>query len=178
MLRMLAFKPATTETVTQKPKPPINKATQQQAPLKPVQTESPNIATEQPSKPDNTGHSWVDMIEIMKLESLTKELANNCLLESLDNEVCKLRLDASHQQLLTASRKSKLQQALQDYRGAALKLVIDLEQNAIATPAVQLAKAKEDKQQAAVDAINSDANIKALKEHFDARIMPGTIEPV
>jgi DNA polymerase III subunit gamma/tau len=43
---------------------------------------------------------------------------------------------------------------------------------------VQVVKEREDKQQAAVDAINSDENIQALKDHFDARVMPGTIEPV
>jgi DNA polymerase-3 subunit gamma/tau len=67
---------------------------------------------------------------------------------------------------------------LQAYRGTALKLVINTEKAAIDTPAVQLAKAREDRQQAAVDAINSDENIQALKEHFDARVLPGTIEPV
>jgi DNA polymerase-3 subunit gamma/tau len=33
-------------------------------------------------------------------------------------------------------------------------------------------------QQAAVDAINSDENILALKEHLGARVMPGTTEPI
>jgi len=41
---------------------------------------------------------------------------------------------------------------------------------------VQLAKEREDKQLAAVNAINSDENIQALKDHFDARVLPGTIE--
>jgi DNA polymerase-3 subunit gamma/tau len=67
---------------------------------------------------------------------------------------------------------------LQDYRGAALKLVINIVQANIETPAIQSARNAEERQQAAVDAINSDANIQALKEHFDARVMPGTIEPV
>jgi len=41
-----------------------------------------------------------------------------------------------------------------------------------------LTKEREDKQQAAVEAINSDHNIQALKDHFDARVLPGTTEPV
>jgi len=59
-----------------------------------------------------------------------------------------------------------------------LKLVITTEKTTVATPAVQLTKAREDKQQAAVDAINADENVQALKEHLGARIMPGTIEPI
>ena len=71
-----------------------------------------------------------------------------------------------------------MQKALQAYRGKPLKLVVKAKKTTIDTPAVQLTKEREDKQQAAVDAINSDHNIQALKEHFDARVMPGTIEPV
>jgi DNA polymerase III subunit gamma/tau len=184
MLRMLTFKPVATESMPIKPKqlPLPNSTTKQQLAIKVEQVKSPEfiaekIAQEYPSEVSHN-HNWIDMIEIMKLESLTRELANNCVLEYINNEACKLLLDASHQQLLTSTREKKLQQALQDYRGAPLKLVINIERADIATPAVLLAKDKEDRQQAAVHAINSDANIRALKEHFDARIMPGTIEPV
>ena len=41
-----------------------------------------------------------------------------------------------------------------------------------------LIKEREDKQQSAVEAINADPNVLALKEHFDARILPGTTEPI
>jgi DNA polymerase-3 subunit gamma/tau len=184
MLRMLAFRPVTAE-------PKILPSHQQSLPdSKP--TQETTIKVEQPIPPlcvaekvdqqvssqANDNHSWEDMIDIMGLESLTKELANNCVLQQIDNETCTLLLDASHQQLLTASREKKLLQALQNYRGAPIKLVIKIEQAGILTPAVQSAKDKETRQQAAEDAINSDVNILALKEHFDARIMPGTIEPV
>ena len=183
MLRMLAFKPVTAETISTQPKqvPLQNSTTKQQPTINAVQTNASEPVAEKIPQSTNAvsgTHNWADMIDIMQLESFTKELANNCVLEHIDDETCKLRLDASHQQLLTANRKNKLQQALQDYRGAPLKLVIDLEQEKIVTPAVQSVMDKEERQQAAVDAINSDANILALKEHFDARVMPGTIEPV
>ncbi len=184
MLRMLTFKPAVAESIPIKPKQsPLQNPTPKQQPTKQVGQISPpervaENATQNYSDNANANHSWADMIEIMKLESLTKELANNCVLEHIGNETCKLLLDASHQQLLTSTREKKLQQALQDYRGAPLKLVIKIEQAQLETPAVQFVKDQENRQQAAVDAINSDANIQALKEHFDARIMPGTIEPV
>jgi DNA polymerase III subunit gamma/tau len=184
MLRMLTFKPVSTESIPIKPKqaPLPIPTTKQQSAIKIELIKSPELVAEkiaqEYSGAVNSNHSWVDMIAIMKLESLTRELANNCILELIDNQICKLHLDASHQQLLTPTREKKLQQALQDYRGAPLKLVIKIERADIQTPAVQSARDKEDKQQAAVDAINSDTNVQALKEHFDARVMPGTIEPV
>ncbi|NOU20774.1 MAG: DNA polymerase III subunit gamma/tau, partial [Methyloglobulus sp.] len=181
MLRMLTFKPVTAESMPIKPKQPSSTTKQQLATqmgqIKPPELVAEKIVQEY-SGAVNNNHNWSDMIAIMKLESLTRELANNCVLEHIDNQVCKLHLDASHQQLLTPSREKKLQQALQDYRSAPLKLVIKVEQAEIVTPAIQSARDKENRQQAAVDAINSDANVLALKEHFDARVMPGTIEPV
>ena len=185
MLRMLAFKPITAETTASQSKhsspssqqPRAKQAVQAPAKISPAgaiaETASPTYSGDA-----NEKHDWVDMIAIMKLESLTRELANNCVLEHLDNAVCKLLLDASHQQLLTPGREQKLQQALQEYCGAPVKLVIKVEQAGIETPAVQAAKATEQMQQAAVEAINSDANIQALKEHFDAKVLPGTIAPV
>ncbi|MEQ1557643.1 MAG: DNA polymerase III subunit gamma/tau [Methyloglobulus sp.] len=184
MLRMLAFKPVTTKvTPIRSKQPPLqNPTATPQPPIQIEQTNSPmRVAENITANYSNEAlgnHSWTDMIEIMKLESLTKQLANNCVLKLIDNEVCQLLLDASHQQLHTPTREKKLQQALQNYRGTPLKLTIKIEQAQLETPAVQFAKDQENRQQAAVDAINSDTNIQALKEHFDARVMPGTIEPV
>jgi DNA polymerase III subunit gamma/tau len=185
MLRMLTFKPVSVESTPVKakqtplpsatPKPPSAINVEQ---INPPERVAEKVTQLYSGNVSSVNHSWIDMIEIMKLESFTKELANNCVLEHIDDDVCKLHLDASHQQLLTASREKKLQQALQDYRGAPLKLAIKIEQAQLETPAVQFAKDQEDRQQAAVDAINSDANVLALKEHFGARIMPDTIEPV
>ena len=184
MLRMLAFQPADVENVrllptqakptSQSTNPPMLAASVQPKAVERVAEQQPRSYSENA----NTTHSWVEMIEIMKLESLTRELAHNCVLEHLDDAVCRLLLDAGHQQLLTPVREKKLQQALQDYVGKPLKLVVKVEHAGMETPAVQKAKAQEDRQQGAVDAIAADSNVHALKEYFDARIMPGTIEPV
>jgi len=120
--------------------------------------------------------NWADMIAAMKINGPTREFANNCVLENIDDKVCTLIVDPGY--IRGARAEETLQKALQAYRGTPLKLVINAKKITIDTPAVQLAKEREDKQQAAVDAINSDENIQALKDHFDARIMPGTIEPV
>ncbi|MGZ8096679.1 MAG: DNA polymerase III subunit gamma/tau C-terminal domain-containing protein, partial [Methylosarcina sp.] len=119
-----------------------------------------------------------DLISAMKLTGFTRELANNCVLVSIDDKVCNLILDEGHTHLRRPGSEEKLQKALQTYRGSPLKLVINIEKTTMATPALQQIKDRENKQQAAIEAINSDDNIQALKEHFDARVMPGTIEPV
>lgn len=183
MLRMLTFRPVAVESVPIKQtqiRQTLNK-TDPQSVYHPVKSGQPAIVAEKSSektaipKPDD---NWADMIAAMKINGLTRELANNCVLENIDDTVCTLILDPGHKQLRSARPEENLRKALQAYRGTPLKLVINAKQTTIDTPAVQLTKEREDKQQAAIEAINSDENIQALKEHFDARVMPGTIEPV
>ena len=183
MLRMLTFRPVGTAPEQVKPtqvRQPVNKPEPQPA-YKPTVTGRPAVVSEK-SPPEsvvqNHDANWMEMVAAMKINGLTRELAHNCVLENIDDTVCTLTLDPGHKQLRGTRTEENLQKALQAYRKAPLKLVIMTEKTAVATPAVQLTKAREDKQQAAVDAINSDEKIQALKEHLGARVMPGTTEPI
>jgi DNA polymerase-3 subunit gamma/tau len=74
-----------------------------------------------------------------------------------------------------------LKKALQDYFGQALKLTIEIKavsENDLHTPAVQAVQQRVATQQAAEKAIAEDENVAALKENFDARVVPGSIDPV
>jgi DNA polymerase-3 subunit gamma/tau len=119
--------------------------------------------------------SWNDIIAALKIGGRTRELANNCILEGIDDNVCRLMIDPSFQRVGTIAEE-KLREALQKYYGKPLKLQITPQALQQMTPALEIQKAREDRQQAAVDAINNDPNIQDLKEHFDARILPGSIE--
>ncbi|MDD5580607.1 MAG: DNA polymerase III subunit gamma/tau [Methylobacter sp.] len=183
MLRMLTFRPVAVESTPIKQvqmRQAVNK-TDPQPVYHPLESGQPAIVGEKiPEKiaipkPDT---NWADMIAAMKINGLTRELANNCVIENIDDTVCTLTLNPGHKQLRSARTEENLLKALQAYRGTSLKLVIKTGQTTVDTPAVQLTKEREDKQQAAIEAINSDENVQALKEHFDARVMPGTIEPV
>jgi DNA polymerase-3 subunit gamma/tau len=173
MLRMLTFKPVTLEQTS------VKSAPNQQAAVKPqIITPQPDAGTvhRNESPVDAGDMDWLSMIVAMKLTGPAREFANNCVLENIDDKVCTLIVDPDF--IRGARAEETLQKALQAYRGTPLKLVIKAKKTTQDTPAVQLTKEREDKQQAAVEAINSDHNILALKDHFDARVMPGTIEPV
>jgi DNA polymerase-3 subunit gamma/tau len=88
-----------------------------------------------------------------------------------------LLLDPSFQQIGTKA-EDNLRAALQNYYGKPLKLVISKQAEQQMTPALEIQKAREDRQQAAVDSINADENVQALKDTFGARILPGSIEPL
>jgi DNA polymerase-3 subunit gamma/tau len=177
MLRMLTFKPAAIELLPAK---------SVQASKIETKSHACTVADEQKTAPASnkvavsqmSDNSWPDMILAMNIKGLTKELANNCVLKNIDDKVCNLILDPGHNHLLAGRAQDNLQKALQDYRGTSLKLVITAEKPAADTPAVLITKEREDKQQVAIDAIQTDENVQALKEHFGARVLPGTIEPV
>ncbi len=121
---------------------------------------------------------WAEIIEAIKIRGLSKELANNCLLDKIDDHYCYLTIDPAQQNLLVGKGKTqdKLEKALQNFFGKPLKLKISVKEANDMTPARQIKRDQEDRQQAAVDAINNDENVQALKNHFDARIVPGSIE--
>jgi len=195
MLRMLTFRPTGVASAPAKPTPARQPVTQTQAAVSQAQPAHNQAQTvdNPPPLPEQAGiiaekntqevvkpqhdSTWAEMVAAMKISGLTRELAHNCVLASIDDTVCTLILDSGHKQLRSRRTEENLQKALQAYRKSPLKLVITTEKITVATPAVQLTKAREDRQQAAVDAINSDENVQALKDHLGARVMPGTIEP-
>ena len=195
MLRMLIFKPeraksqtgerqvlqqkkpSTLQIIPEKPKLPV----QAQAAITPVsdpQAIEVPLITEPtiPVMPDKS--NWANMVIDMKLRGMTRELANNCVLKEINAVSCDLVLDPKHTHLLSPRAQDNLQKGLQTYYGPKVKLNIKAKAVENITPAQQITESNEAKQQAAVDAINDDKNVLALKEHFDARVLPGTIEPL
>jgi len=182
MLRMLAFKPVGAGSVasqagqTSRPYavPPVQVT---QAAIQEPSQVSVTVANNGGFAPSpHTTDNWSAMIDAMQLAGMAKQLASHCVLVHLDDEVCQLQVAPGH--IRSARTEKTLQDALQKYRGSPLKLHISLQQTVVETPALQLAKEQQDRQQAAVDAIQSDPTIQALKDHFDARIIPGSIKPV
>jgi DNA polymerase-3 subunit gamma/tau len=177
VLRMLAFRPASVKDAPNKPKEgrsePLPKPTQS---VSAVDKTTDGLLT----GGDLVGqpNQWAEIIAAMKIGGMTRELAHNCVLEKLDGQVCKLRLDPGHQQLRGALVEDKLQKALQVYCGTSVKLLIDTGELVADTPAAQLVKEREDRQQSAVDAIHSDRNVEALKDQLDARVLSGTVGPL
>lgn len=181
MLRMLTFKPETVKGATAL-LPVADKKVAVQAVNKVVESNSLDAVVEERQlleKAMPAGESeWAEMVVAMKVRGMTRELANNCVLESIDESNCYLVLTPGHSQLISPRAQEKLQQALQQYCGKPIKLHIKTEETNNVTPAQQIIQKREDIQQSAVDSINADEGVQALKESFDARVMPGTIEPI
>jgi DNA polymerase-3 subunit gamma/tau len=183
MLRMLTFRPVSDYSIKTKNNPIAKKPEIQDIKRlepSPIKNRLVSKTIKEPTAlkvqvlSDN---NWAEMVVAMNLKGMTRELANNCILETIDDSTCTLVLEQNHTHLISSRAKENLQKGLCSYYNKEVKLNIKTETVKQITPAQQITQKQADTQQAAVDSINKDENIRAFKEHFDARVMPGTIEP-
>jgi DNA polymerase III subunit gamma/tau len=192
LLRMLAFRPAQAPVKAQtgepaappRPAPPTKPASETPRP-RPAESRpapEPAIADPLPSEPPADGPppslDWPSMVRAMGLTGLTQQLANHCALVSPGDAQIVLALDPQSARIRTDQLESKLEKALQDHLGRPVKLLIQVETPAQATPALLIQRHNEDRQRAAELEIEQDPNIRALKERLEARVVPGSIKPL
>jgi DNA polymerase-3 subunit gamma/tau len=139
----------------------------------PLASTEPAPATVLPGSVD-----WPALIRAMGLTAMTRELANNCVLIRLDEESCQLSLEPRLTHLKSPRAEAALEKSLQTHFNRPIKLQIRLEAPEQETPALQIQREKDERQQAAVDEIEQDEGVLALKATFDARIVPGSIKPL
>jgi DNA polymerase-3 subunit gamma/tau len=163
LLRMLVFRPVSASQVdTQVPTPPQAAGTS-------------DDATPPPSPTRRATGNWDEIIAQLQLSGLVGEMANNSVLESCDNGELRLVLDEAFAQLHSKEREAMLRAALERFYGEAVQLTLRIGTPATETPAQQKLRVQDARQQAAVDAIYNDPNVKALQQRFDARINPNSI---
>jgi DNA polymerase-3 subunit gamma/tau len=184
MLRLLTFQPAVSEKQVRSSPVVSVKDTRQPKSQEPERSGSSvqetlkvpePVSQEKPVTSDSV--EWSDLVVAIKIRGMTREFANNCVLRNISDTVCTLELDTGHKHLLSPKIEDNLQKALQDYFAKPIRLVIQTGEVEAVTPAMKHRKEREELQQNAVDSINNDEAVAALKERFDARVVPGTIEP-
>ncbi len=124
------------------------------------------------------GNEWATVVEALKLDGMARQLAANCTLSKRDGQTFFLALAPTHVSLRNKKLEDRLQQALTQYYGAPVNVVVEIGTPQAETPALLKEQRDLDRQQTAVQAINDDANIRALQETFNARVVPDSIQPV
>jgi DNA polymerase-3 subunit gamma/tau len=189
LLRMVAFRPAeagevrtsvptavvpatrtTTTTISARTPPPV---AAKPAPI-PVVTPPAATVAQNPAVPSA---KWSDVVTQLGLAGLVRELANNTTLESSDNGAMVLVLEESHGKLFNKEREAELKQALEKYYSSPVKLTLRIGRPTVETPAKEKTRLQDEKQQAAVQAITDDPNVRALQEKLNARVNPASIRP-
>ena len=107
-------------------------------------------------------------------------------MQSVEDNTVTLAVDAGHQQLRNAKSEARLKQALCEYFDKDLRLDIVVNTGAraetanqqIETPAQSQARETGERQQQAEASIEGDSFVQAMKENFNAEIVPGSVKPV
>ncbi|MGI9304278.1 MAG: DNA polymerase III subunit gamma/tau [Gammaproteobacteria bacterium] len=125
-----------------------------------------------------TAEDLTQIVPTLALKGAASALASNCSFRSKEGSVVRLVLDKQHLPIRTPTAEQRIQQALGRHYAEEVRLIIDVDEHASATPD-QLRRAAEDAlQQTAERAIEEDTMVQAFKKDFDATVVPGTVRPV
>ncbi len=174
-LRLLAFRPADAppgpppET---SPSPPRAAARRTPAPSSPGPEDAPPARA---AVTDDT--SWEAVVAALDLKGMGRELAQNCVLVERTDTRVRLALDENKAHLLTDRLQKALEKALSAHFGRPLKLKFDVGAQAGATPAARQAAEKAARESELREKITRDPHVAALRETFDAELLPETARP-
>jgi len=195
MLRMLAFRPDASsqqrQTTNAAPQP-ARASTPQSTTAAPSsysntgsgfaapQAEAVAAAVSEPSSPATAAGSWHEIVAQLGLRGMAQQLAANSEMVGRDGAVIRLALSSQHVSLRRKTLEQQLQDALQNYFGEPITLEFSTAAAAQVqhTPAVIDKRQAENRQQAAVDAINADPNVQRIQESFNAQVVTDSVRPV
>jgi DNA polymerase III subunit gamma/tau len=178
LLRMLAFRPETAgRSLAPSAAVPASAASKAagsgRAPSAGAAA-APRVATSS----DTTGGDWPATVAALGLQGPASQLAAHCVLVGRSGDVVQLRLDAAGEHFRRPQLEQKLAEALSNHYGTSVRLSIAMSEAEEATPARQIARAADDRQRAAEQAIEADANVRTLREVFGATVQPGSVKPL
>jgi len=199
LLRMLAFRPdaagtavgtapasvagraiaATPEAGSSAPRPPAVPANADVAP-RPAAVSASTDAAPRPAAivPANIdAASWPRIVEGANLSGMVRQFALNCVPASFERDVLTLRLDEAVAARRSRAIEDKLLQALTKYLGRELRLLFEVSQSELVTPARQRVLADQDKTARAAAAFEADPVVKGLQERFGAEVDVASVKP-
>jgi DNA polymerase-3 subunit gamma/tau len=188
LLRMLAFRPevpdrGSTESAPGPVAAPGKRSSHPRAGTAPAprraDTEGAMRRSAAPAKAaDHCGDGWPAIVASLGLQGPVTQLAAHCVLEGRKGDVVHLRLDPSGSTFRRPQLEQKLAEALSRHYGETVRLSITASESAEATPARTRAEAADERQRSAEQAIESDANVRALRDVFGATVQPGSVKPL
>jgi DNA polymerase-3 subunit gamma/tau len=145
------------------------------APIASPPPSSPAPPAEAPASIDAA--SWPGIVEGASLTGMVRQFALNCVPASFERDVLTLRLDEVVDARRSRAIEDKLLQALTKYLGRPIRLVFEVSQRELATPARQRALADQDKVVRAAAAFEADPVVKGLQERFGAAVDTASVKP-
>jgi DNA polymerase-3 subunit gamma/tau len=183
LLRMLAFRPVAEAGVA--PSRPVTtaaaegpRAAQTSAATRPQTSSAADRSAETSARPNGVAApaaDWATVVQSLDLRGPARQLADNCDLKSNAGGVWQLVLPADKEHLNTQQLRTRLEAALREQYGRDSKLAIVVGQPSRPTPADTRRVNESTRMREAREAIENDANVKAIQAAFDATLEPDSI---
>jgi DNA polymerase III subunit gamma/tau len=171
LLRMIAFSPAKSAERAQAPGASRAAPAEAQVAAKAAAGPAPKAVS--PASPDD----WPALLSRLELAGAARQLAGNCQLLERDGRRFRFLLDSRAHSLNTRQLKDRFEQGLCRLLGEPVEIEIELG-GADDTPARREQQARDERLEKARTALESDPNVKALRERFGAVLQPDSVKPV
>ncbi len=174
LLRMLAFRPADATGNVKTADPGRVRLAAAAEPGK------RDVSTTPPPPPPRTampGADWPELLAQLELQGAARQLAGHCQLLERDGNRFRFLLDARAQSMHTRQQEERLARALGRLVGGPVTVEIE-RGGADDTPARRAELARDERLEQARAALESDPNVKALRDRFGATLQPDSIKPV
>lgn len=133
-----------------------------------------------------TPENWVGIVEQLGVSGMPRQLANHCVLQSVNEKSVQLALEPEHEHLNSGRFAERLKTALAGALGRDIELTInttgqaneDDTKNPLATPARINEQREQDALEAAQSAIRQDPVVKSLLEKVDGVVDESSVKPL
>jgi DNA polymerase-3 subunit gamma/tau len=168
--------------------PPVSPPPKVAEPPPPTSPAPARQAAAQPAAVNRDSRDWREILQGLPISGMVKQLAANCVLCEVTDKIVQLSVGEGHKQLCNVKSEKRLQQALCEYfdRDLRLEIIVAKAAPAVAesvdgrveTPAQSQARETDERQRRAENSVEEDGFVQALKESFNAEIVPGSVKPV
>jgi len=121
---------------------------------------------------------WLELFPKLGLSGMTGSIGANCTLISVEGDNWLLHLDPAHSALFNPTQQRRLNDALNQFHGRELKVLIELCKPEQETPAQAAASKRANRQREAEASIHQDPLIQQMIQQFAAVIRADSIEPL
>jgi DNA polymerase-3 subunit gamma/tau len=198
MLRMLAFRPSTTEpqggmdatALASKPypiaQPPSRPASGVAEPTSGERVDPPAAMQASVPETDPDSHpesglepgDWSGLVRRLGLKGMAAQLAENCVMDNWDGRSFGLLVDPGCSSLIGTLAEQRLQESLSQAMGKDVMLSLTVRAVAEETPARQEAREQQVRQKETEADIAADPLVLAVQDAFDAEIVTDSIRRI
>lgn len=150
---------------------------EQLAPKVEEQTAQPVDHSELLAMPLNST-SWPLIFEAIPVEGMLRNLVANTCLMAVNGDTLIFHSDAGHMRLFGEAHQKRFAELLNTALGKHYQLQVLEGDIQYETPAQRISRLQQERLQHAIDSIEQDPNVQALRQSFNAQVIMDSITPV